>query len=202
MPARRQQNLFSGKSAKSPEKVQQLRFLFSLVCIALLYSCKARHSVPVPPASKQQNPAVAPLPGPGFRIKIGAAVPEEVPDLITYAKDFLGIVYSYGGSSLEGMDCSGLVYRVFHKKGIALPRTSRKMAQAGENIVLEKVRAGDLLFFQTIPEKEEISHVGMVLGAVGKNILFIHSTSSSGVIISNLQETYWRDHFSMARRIL
>ena len=100
------------------------------------------------------------------------------------------------------MDCSGLLYSVFLLKDIALPRSSRAMAQLGEKLPLSAVSPGDLLFFETGRKKNVISHVGMIVELEEDKIYFIHSTTSRGVIISSLDEKYWQQHFVMARRIL
>ncbi|HET8752773.1 MAG TPA: C40 family peptidase [Salinimicrobium sp.] len=117
------------------------------------------------------------------------------------AKAFLGTRYKYGGTSKSGMDCSGLIYTAFLQGNIPLPRTSRAMSLEGERIDLEEAMVGDLLFFETNKNKKVINHVGLVVESRQNEINFIHSTTSRGVIISNLNENYWRQHFVMARRV-
>lgn len=117
------------------------------------------------------------------------------------AKQFLGTGYKYGGISKSGMDCSGLIYTAFLQENIPLPRTSRAMSLEGERIDLEQAMVGDLLFFETNKNEKVINHVGMVVETGRDKINFIHSTTSRGVIISNLNENYWRQHFVMARRV-
>lgn len=127
---------------------------------------------------------------------------EETYSIIDHALQFLGTKYKYGGTSPQGMDCSGLVYTCFLENNIELPRSSRDMALLGELLELPEVRTGDLLFFITDRHKKNINHVGLVVELSEEKIFFIHSSTSRGVIISALDETYWRDHFVMARRIL
>ena len=76
------------------------------------------------------------------------------------------------------------------------------MATVGNKIEVEELQKGDLLFFATIPNKREISHVGLVTEARPGFIEFIHATTKAGVIISNLAERYWYFAFVHARRIL
>jgi cell wall-associated NlpC family hydrolase len=122
--------------------------------------------------------------------------------IIDYAKQFEGVRYKWGGTTKSGMDCSGLIYESFKTHDILLPRISRDMAKKGTRIKLNKVLKGDLLFFKTGNRRNSINHVGLVVDIRGNDIKFIHATSSKGVIISGLNETYWLKAFHEARRIL
>lgn len=122
--------------------------------------------------------------------------------IIDYAKQFKGVRYKWGGTTKSGMDCSGLIFESFRENEIILPRISRDMAKKGTKISLKKVHKGDLLFFKTGNRRNSINHVGLVVEIKGNDIKFIHSTSSKGVIISGLNETYWLKAFYEARRIL
>ena len=122
--------------------------------------------------------------------------------IIKYVKTFKGTRYQFGGTTKKGMDCSGLVFVAFKKENISLPRVSRDMATRGKSISLSKTTKGDLLFFKTNKNKKNINHVGLVIEKKGSDILFIHSTSSRGVIISSLNEKYWKNAFVSVRRIL
>lgn len=122
--------------------------------------------------------------------------------IISYAKTFKGTRYKFGGTSKKGMDCSGLVYTSFLKEDISLPRVSRDMAKKGKQVSKEKISKGDLVFFKTNKNKNVINHVGLVIESKKGNVLFIHSTTSRGVIISSLDEKYWRNAFVGGRRVL
>lgn len=142
------------------------------------------------------------------QVRINTAEPEDLPNdnrvynITSYALGFEGTRYKYGGTTKTGMDCSGLVYTSFLQENIPLPRSSRHMAKEGERLSLEDVNIGDLLFFETDKNKKVINHVGLVVKIQPGHILFIHSTSSKGVVISSLAENYWFDHFVMARRVI
>ena len=123
-------------------------------------------------------------------------------DIINYAKQFEGIRYRYGGTTKEGMDCSGLIFESFRAYDIYLPRISRDMAKQGEKVSLKKTQRGDLLFFKTRNRRNNINHVGLVVEIEDNAIKFIHATTSNGVIISSLNESYWKDAFKEVRRIL
>ena len=118
------------------------------------------------------------------------------------AKTFLGTKYRYGGTTTEGMDCSGLIYTAFLEENIELPRISREMSLLGSRLYLREVGVGDLLFFETDKNRKVINHVGLVVETREEEIFFIHSSSSQGVIISSLKNPYWEEHFVMARRLL
>ncbi len=122
--------------------------------------------------------------------------------IVKAAKKFEGTRYKYGGTNKRGMDCSGLIFTSFLEEGVALPRTSRAMSLQGERLYLKEVAIGDLLFFETNKNKKVINHVGLVVEVTEDGIYFIHSSTSSGVIISSLSERYWYNNFIMARRVM
>ncbi len=127
---------------------------------------------------------------------------DKVYDIVNTAKKFEGTRYKYGGTDKKGMDCSGLIYVSFLEEGISLPRTSRDMSLQGERLYLKEVNVGDLLFFETNKNRKVINHVGLVVKVARDDIYFIHSSTSRGVIISSLSESYWRNNFVMARRVI
>ncbi|WP_423748012.1 C40 family peptidase [Gramella jeungdoensis] len=133
-----------------------------------------------------------------------AAEPENeiVFKVVHTAKKFEGTRYKYGGTDKKGMDCSGLIYRSFLEEGISLPRTSRAMSLEGKRLYLKEVSVGDLLFFETNKNRKVINHVGLVVDVNKNGIYFIHSSTSRGVIISSLSESYWYNNFVMARRVI
>jgi cell wall-associated NlpC family hydrolase len=126
----------------------------------------------------------------------------KIDKIIDYAKQFEGVKYKYGGTTKKGMDCSGLIYVAFKENDVALPRVSTDMATSGQWVDLKKVKEGDLLFFATKKNSRKINHVGLVTSARLGNVEFIHSTTSKGVITSNLAERYWYFAFVQAKRIL
>ncbi len=122
--------------------------------------------------------------------------------VVQEAINYEGVRYRYGGTSSKGMDCSGLIYVSFKKENIDLPRISDEMARSGQPLQLDQVREGDLLFFKTAKGKNKINHVGLVTERRDNTIIFIHSTTSRGVIRSSMDESYWNRAFIAARRIL
>ncbi len=122
--------------------------------------------------------------------------------IINYAMTFEGTRYKYGGTDANGMDCSGLVYTSFQQQNINLPRISREMATQGVPVSLKDVEKGDLLFFQTSRKRNVVTHVGLVVEVGDGLIKFIHSTTRLGVIVSSMDESYWKNAFLEGRRII
>lgn len=101
--------------------------------------------------------------------------------MVSYAKQFLGNRYVWGGTSLtSGADCSGFTMRVYQKFGYNISRTSRSQANKGKRISVSNVKPGDLVFYS---KNGVINHVAMYIG----NGQIIHASNPrSGIKISNL----------------
>ena len=123
-----------------------------------------------------------------------------VAQLINSASENLGANYKSGGTTPEGYDCSGLMFATFSKFDIILPRSSNEMSRLGTVLHPDEIKKGDLIFFRT-NRKSVINHVGMVTEVLPDEIKFIHSATSSGVIISSTKEPYYSKSFAQANRI-
>lgn len=165
----------------------RLKFILILIPGILLTSCGASRSKVI--TTKTEN---------NTRIE---PANKQVHNIISHAIEFEGTRYKYGGTTKKGMDCSGLIYTSFLKEDIPMPRTSRDLSLKGRRLYLKEVSPGDLLFFETNKKRPVINHVGLVV-EVDDEIKFIHSSTSRGVIISSLEENYWKSNFVMARRVL
>lgn len=118
--------------------------------------------------------------------------------MLNKIKYYLGTPYQYGGDSNRGMDCSGFVFRVFKESfNLNLPHNASKQYEISQKIPTHDLRCGDLVFFCT-GNNRTISHVGIYLD----NNDFAHASLSSGVIVSNLTENYYRSCFLGAGRVL
>lgn len=117
--------------------------------------------------------------------------------LINYAKTFIGVPYKWGGTTTAGFDCSGFVSYVFqNSQGITLPRTT-KLQYTNIGLAVSSLSPGDLVFFDTSSGKTGVSHVGIYIG----NGQFIHASSSKGVTISNLSNSYWNPRYIGAKTL-
>jgi len=116
--------------------------------------------------------------------------------VISEAESWIGTPYLFGGVTRQGVDCSGFVANVFAVAGATLPRQSHQQAEVGDEISLTNGRPGDLVFFNTTGIG--VSHVGILL----EYPCFVHASTSRGVIVSRLDEGYYRDRIVCARRVL
>jgi cell wall-associated NlpC family hydrolase len=110
----------------------------------------------------------------------------------------LGLDYRYGGGSPEsGFDCSGLVAHVFREAyGIQLPHNARAQSEFGVRVSLSELRAGDLVFYNTL--NRPFSHVGIYLGD-GR---FVHAPKTGAQVrVEPINGSYWMRRFDGARRI-
>lgn len=112
--------------------------------------------------------------------RYGEGVSDLRVDLVTYAKQFLGNPYVWGGTSLtNGADCSGFVLSIFKKYGYSLPHHSVAQARYGTDISLSEAKPGDLVFYA---KNGTINHVAIYIG----NGQVIHASSPrTGIRISN-----------------
>jgi hypothetical protein len=116
-------------------------------------------------------------------------------EMIVFSKKFLGLPYTWAGTSSYGFDCSGFMQMLFREMGLQIPRNSRDQAQCNlfTSVAQEDLQSGDLVFFG----KTRIIHVGLYLG----NDEFIHAgvTELPMVMISNMKSGKY--NFQAARRI-
>ncbi|MDX2171584.1 MAG: NlpC/P60 family protein [Bacteroidota bacterium] len=116
--------------------------------------------------------------------------------LYVFINDWYGVPYKYGGCKKTGVDCScftdNLFLQVYGKK---IGRTAGEIYKECEKIKVEKLEEGDLVFF--ITNGKSISHVGVYL----KDNKFVHSSTSKGVVISDLNEAYYKKCFYAAAKL-
>ena len=121
--------------------------------------------------------------------------------VITKAKSYIGKVrYNMGSSSPDSgvSDCSGFTSHVFRKAaGKEIGRTTTIQATKGRKVSKKNLQKGDLVLFQGT-YRPGVSHVGIYIGGSK----FIHCSSSGGVKISSLNQTYYTQHWMQGRRVL
>lgn len=174
-------------------------------CAANLAACSSAprftgHPSPVEPSTQ-----------PATRVPPPADVVEEFPDprsndsvwtpglaneVVERAEQYLGTPYRSGGTTTNGVDCSGLTFAVYRAIGVKLPRSSDEQVRVGEPVSRDHLAPGDLIFFGS---NSNISHVGIYAGD-GE---FIHaSTRSRSVRFDRLDTKYFQDRYVAARRVL
>ncbi|RNA67785.1 peptidoglycan-binding protein [Alteribacter keqinensis] len=114
-----------------------------------------------------------------------------VQNIISTARSQVGARYVWGGTSPSGFDCSGFINYAFSQNGKSLPRTVAQMWSASTRVSSPQV--GDIVFFET---RTGPSHAGIYLG----NGQFIHSGSSTGVVVADMNNTYWGPRYLGAGR--
>lgn len=126
-------------------------------------------------------------------------VTKKVSNIITNAQSLKGIKYAWGGTTTKGFDCSGFIQYIYKKSGISLPRTAAEMSKQGTTISSKsQLKAGDLVFFATGSTKHKITHAGIYMG----NNKVIHSTTSKGVSVTDINDKYyWGNKFIKGQRL-
>lgn len=156
-------------------------FLFSLQLSACVASRSDIRPVSAPEATVQQSQTSIRSPA--------------VNSVIVTARKMLGAPYRYGGANPHGFDCSGLVSYAYQRAGIQVPRTSSEQFRQSSRVPLQRLQAGDLLFFRLSPPK--VSHVAIY----DRDGRFIHAPSSGKrVAYASLDNPYWRKHLVAAGR--
>ena len=118
--------------------------------------------------------------------------------LIHFIDDWYGTKYRLGGEDKNGVDCSAFVQSfMLVLYGIGVPRTSKEQFLESERIKKSELAEGDLVFFHTRGKSKSISHVGVYL----RNKKFIHASSSGGVMISDLDESYFKQRYVGSGRV-
>ena len=150
-----------------------------------------------PPEPERPAPDVARAPAPGGATGDSNVVGDSRGDaIVKRAEDYLGTPYRNGGTSSNGLDCSGLTYTVYRSFGIQLPRASRDQARVGDPVPRAELVVGDLVFFGS---GSNVSHVGIYAGD-GE---FIHaSTRARSVRFDRLDNKYFANRYVTARRVL
>jgi len=134
-----------------------------------------------------------------FRYAIRLDVPVETiqnKSLYELIDSWWGTPYRLGGTTQRGVDCSSFVQTIMLGVfALQLPRTAREQKELSSWIPMSDLKEGDLVFFNT---RGSVSHVGVYL----HNNKFVHASTSGGVMISDLNETYWSRKLLGAGRVL
>jgi cell wall-associated NlpC family hydrolase len=115
--------------------------------------------------------------------------------LYTFINEWYGSPYQMGGSEKNGIDCSGFSCTLLRKVfSVNPPRTAKEQYELSDHVSKDQLKEGDLVFFNTFGG---VSHVGVYLA----NGHFVHASTNYGVIISTLNEGYYKEKFIGGGRI-
>ena len=125
---------------------------------------------------------------------VGRAKPSQM--LRAEIQSWLGTPHRMGGKSRRGIDCSGLVVVLYDDLfDMRLPRTTTALMRKGRRVEKHNLTAGDLVFFKPAAK---FHHVGIYLDH-GE---FVHTSTSNGVMLSRMDDPFWRQCYLTSRRLL
>jgi lipoprotein Spr len=187
-----------------------MRFLrvpyFCLILIVLTASCKSKKPISANHPAKQKTESVEkPVTKTIVNEEKKESKLEEIKletknildkTLVTFINDWYGVNYKYGGSDKQGIDCSHFAAKlyadVYNKK---ISGSASSIESLTSTVKTSDMQEGDLIFFKI--EQNKVSHVGVYIG----NNKFIHASTSHGVIISCLDEAYYKKYFYKAGKL-
>jgi cell wall-associated NlpC family hydrolase len=115
--------------------------------------------------------------------------------LADFALRLRGSPYRYGGATIDGFDCSGLVFYAHRALGLTVPRTSRDQADDSTDVKAKKLRPGDLVFFKI--DSRRVNHVGIYVG----DHRFVHAPGKGKPVTTNsLNDEFYAKRFFSAGR--
>ncbi|WP_312096455.1 LysM peptidoglycan-binding domain-containing protein [Niallia sp.] len=114
--------------------------------------------------------------------------------VVSTSKNLIGLPYVWGGSTTAGFDCSGFVYYVLNHSGKSIARYSAE-GYYDRSYYVDVPSIGDIVYFKNT-YKQGISHLGIYVG----NNEFIHA-DSSGVRVTSLDNSYYKEHFDSFKRL-
>lgn len=171
------------------------------VAVAAALALTACSSAPSPrtaPSRSPETPAAWPAPTSPARTTATRTLADRIVDL---AYSLIETPYRYAGNDPRGFDCSGLTVYLFHRFGVALPRTAETQAKTGHWVAPDELARGDLVFFGDTRDKPH--HVGLVVSSPGKPLSMIHASTSRGVIETEVTASaYWLERLRFGRRVL
>lgn len=128
---------------------------------------------------------------------------EKIEKVIRTARSYLGTPYQWGGTSRSGIDCSGLIQNSYSSVGVRLPRVAKDQSKEGKKKNWNGLQPGDLVYFKFNEKgRKKWYHSGMITNVSNDKILFIHASSSRGVVESNLLSDYYRENVKRFRRVI
>jgi len=161
-----------------------MRFLFVLAALLLLTGCSTR-------TTKNSSSYKSDFSKKAHKEQVNY---NDLDKLYPYHNKWHQTPYKFGGFGSKGIDCSAFVQRAYYDLfKMKIPRTTKLQVNAGEKVSRANIKTSDLIFFKTGYNSR---HVGIYL----QHGDFIHASSSKGIIISNINDPYWKKRYWMVRR--
>ncbi|MDQ6812431.1 MAG: NlpC/P60 family protein [Bacteroidota bacterium] len=119
-------------------------------------------------------------------------------NLLKLIDEWYGTNYCMGGNTKDCIDCSAFTHIIMQEVyNVNVPRTAQEQFKSSQHINLEDLEEGDLVFFNT-NGGSDMSHVGVYM----LNNKFVHAATSGGVMVSDLNDSYWKPRFRGAGRYI
>ncbi|MCE3226206.1 MAG: hypothetical protein K0S32_757 [Bacteroidetes bacterium] len=168
--------------------------IYALFLFLALFSTSCRHKKDL---AKSDDPKHTTPSSHQLQEKLGVSKKEiNHNKLYSFVDDWYGVPYKYGGCQKTGVDCSCFADNLYSKVyDVKIGRTCGEIYKSCDKVKTEHLRQGDFVFF--ITNGKSISHVGVYL----KDNKFAHASTSKGVIVSDLNETYYKKNFHSAGRL-
>lgn len=176
------------------QKIRRVEVFLLLIAVLGISSCT--------PSTQQQRTKVYNVKKPVSKKSYKSQTVKKIETekkLDRFVEKYWGAKYRLGATGPKSFDCSGFVQRIFKEAyGYSLPRVSREQYKRGTKVSKKYLKYGDLVFFDMSGRKRRVSHVGVYIG----NNRFAHASTSKGVTISSLRNSYYKKRYLGARRVL
>lgn len=171
-----------------------LKYSLFSICFFYLFSCKHQRSTTKTSESSTKTSSSIKK---KYAEKLGVSESDiKNEKLYQFINDWYGVKYKYGGKDKGGIDCSGLtaaLYLAVYKKIIS--SNTKDLVNEVKKIKESDLKEGDLVFFNT--NGKSISHVGVYL----QNHKFVHASTKKGVMVSDMNEPYFKQTYVSSGRV-
>lgn len=174
-------------------QVMKLRVLLMFFLLAFFSSC-ALMNTSTTSRNTPNNSQSAELKT--YEKQLGISLDQDIDiNLVREVSGWLGTPYQWAGNTKKGVDCSGFVQQVYKKVyKVNTPRTADGMADVYKKVNRNNLKPGDMVYFKI--NTARVGHVGIYL----QDGYFVHASSSEGVMVNNLSETYYKKYFTAGGR--